>query len=88
MITLENYRITRADDRNLQVEHRREVTHPVTKEKKMAWGFIGFYQDVQTALKTIARRTEMDILEVSQDLEDFRARLAKYADEVCDVKSE
>lgn len=82
MITLGKYRITRADQRNLQVEYFRQVKNVKTQEMQESWGFYGFYQSVPQALNVIARLTEMDILEVSRDLEDFRARLAKYADEV------
>ena len=87
MIKIGNYRITRSGDRNLIVEHLADVEDKKTKETKKVWVFVGFFQDIQIAVRHITRLTEMDILEVSQDLEDFRARLAKYADEVCNVET-
>lgn len=87
MITIGNYRITRADQRNLQVEHYREVKNAKKGGTQMSWVFFGFYQSLPQALKVVARLSEMDVLEVSRDIEDFRARLAKYADEVCNVET-
>jgi hypothetical protein len=43
-------RITRLDDKNLQLEEYRKVVNKKTKEERFEWCWLGYYGDLKTAI--------------------------------------
>lgn len=49
-------RISKYDERNLQIEELREITNPRTKETRLDWAWDGYYPDIKSALKGVIHK--------------------------------
>jgi predicted metal-dependent phosphoesterase TrpH len=84
----DNYRITRADDRNFEVEEFRSVTaHPnkYLKETRTSdkWVSIGYYSDIAQAVNGVLKQEESNITARERlNLEAAIAELKNISDDL------
>lgn len=54
-------RITRLDEKNLQVEEYRKKVDPKTKNERYAWCRLGYYGDLKSAIGGVLKHCLMEL---------------------------
>lgn len=54
-------RITRLDEKNLQVEEYRKKVDPKTKSERYAWCRLGYYGDLKSAIGGVLKNCLMEL---------------------------
>ena len=54
-------RITRLDEKNLQLEEYRKVVNKKAKEERFDWCWLGYYGDLKTAIGGVLKHCLMEL---------------------------
>ena len=57
----EKIRITRLDEKNLQLEEYRNVVNKKTKEERFEWCWLGYYGDLKSAINGVLKHCLMEL---------------------------
>lgn len=78
----EEIRMSKIDNRNIMVEHLKDVVDRKTKETKQEWVVLGYYYDLVNAIKGVMKKYSRDVVNVATNIEEAVKTLQAIYDDI------
>lgn len=78
----EKLRISKLDDRNLQLEEHRNGVNPKTKEEVWSWKWCGYYGDLRTACLGALSKIMFDYADEELTLKEVLSKIDEAREQI------
>ena len=81
----EKLRISKLDERNLELQEYRKCVNPKTKEEVWSWKWCGYYGDLRTACLGALSKIMFDYADEEMNLKEVLAKIDEAREQIANA---